>query len=65
MNLTVGLSEQNAAVLEAKARAARMKAEDYLSNKMGQAGGGVASHSRYREIDLEELKFTARGQDGV
>ena len=31
MNLTIHLSEQNAAVLEAQARAARMPANDYLA----------------------------------
>jgi hypothetical protein len=32
MNLTIDLSEQDAAALEAQARAARMPAKDYLSN---------------------------------
>ena len=31
MNLTIDLSEQNAAALEAQARSARMPAEDYLA----------------------------------
>ncbi len=31
MDLTINLSEQNAAILEAQARAARMPAKDYLS----------------------------------
>jgi len=31
MNLTIDVSEQNAAILEAQARAARMPANDYLA----------------------------------
>jgi hypothetical protein len=37
MNLTIDLSEQNAAALEAQARAARMPAEQYLSHIVARA----------------------------
>src|SRR5580704_4661348 len=37
MNLTIDLSEQDAAVLEAQARAARMSAERYLSQIVARA----------------------------
>ena len=37
MNLTIDLSEQNAAALEAQARAARMPAEDYLAHIVARA----------------------------
>ncbi len=47
MNLTIDLSEQNAAVLEAQARAARMPAKDYLSNIVATALEG----QRRRNVD--------------
>lgn len=37
MNLTIDLSEQNAATLEAQARAARMPAERYLADIVARA----------------------------
>jgi hypothetical protein len=37
MNLTIDLSEQNAAALEAQARAARMPAERYLADIVARA----------------------------
>lgn len=37
MHLTIDLSEQNAAALEAQARAARMPAERYLAHIVAQA----------------------------
>jgi len=37
MNLTIDLSEQNAAALEAQARAARMPAERYLAHIVARA----------------------------
>jgi hypothetical protein len=37
MNLTIDLSEQNAAALEAQARAARMSAERYLAHIVARA----------------------------
>ena len=37
MNLTIDLSEQNAAALEAQARAARMPAEHYLAHIVARA----------------------------
>jgi hypothetical protein len=49
MNLTIDLSEQNGAVLEAQARAARMPAERYLADVAARALG------RQRRLDAENL----------
>ena len=50
MNLTIDLSEQNAAVLEAQARAARMSAEGYLAHIVARA------LERQRRRDAENLR---------
>jgi hypothetical protein len=47
MNLTIDLSEQNAAILEAQARAARMPANDYLSKIVAR----VLDHQRNRNVE--------------
>ncbi len=50
MNVTIDLSEQNAAVLEAQARAARMPADQYLAYIVAQA------LDRQRERDAKSLE---------
>jgi hypothetical protein len=45
MNVTIDLSEQNAAALEAQARAARMRPEHYLSKIVAEA-----LHSQQPEV---------------
>jgi hypothetical protein len=47
MNLTIDLSEQNTATLEAQARAARMPANDYLSKIVAR----VLDHQRSRNTE--------------
>jgi hypothetical protein len=47
MNLTINLSEQNAAILEAQARAARMPAERYLAPIVARA----LEHQRRRDAE--------------
>lgn len=49
MNLTIDLSEQNAAVLEAQARAARMPADRYLAHIVARA------LERQHRLDAENL----------
>jgi len=49
VNLTIDLSEQNAAVLEAQAHAARMPAERYLAHVVARA------LERQRRRDAENL----------
>ncbi len=47
MNLTINLSEQDAAALEAQARAAHMPAKDYLSTIVAR----VLEHQRSRNAE--------------
>jgi hypothetical protein len=49
MNLTIDLSEQNAAALEAQARAARMSAQLYLAQIVARA------LERQHRVDAENL----------
>jgi len=58
MNLTIDLSEQNAAVLEAQVRAARMPAERYLAQVVARA------LERQRRLDANNLGETSR-RDGL
>ena len=51
MNLTIDLSEQNAAELEAQARSARMPADRYLSEIVAHA---LESRHKSKVQDLEE-----------
>ena len=51
MNLTIDLSEQNAAELEAQARAAHMQAELYLAQIVAQA---LESRRRSKVQNLEK-----------
>ena len=51
MNLTISLSEQNAAELEAQARAARMPADRYLAEIIAHA---LESQHRNKVRKLEE-----------
>ncbi|HEY3739061.1 MAG TPA: hypothetical protein VGL53_04410 [Bryobacteraceae bacterium] len=51
MNLTIDLSEQNAAELEAQARAAHMQADRYLAQVVAQA---LESRRKTKLQDLEK-----------
>lgn len=57
MNLTIDLSEQDAAALEAQARAARMSAEGYLAHIVARALG--RQHRRDAENLGQHLDYMA------
>jgi hypothetical protein len=57
MNLTIDLSEQNAAVLEAQARAARMPADRYLADIVARAL--ETQHRRDAENLAKHLDYMA------
>jgi hypothetical protein len=56
MNMTIDLSEQNAAVLEAQARAAHMPPERYLSEIVAQALHGQRPGETSEKSDGQPLK---------
>jgi hypothetical protein len=56
MNVTIDLSEQSAAALEAQARAAHMSPESYLSEIVARALGSEHPHDRREQFAEPPLK---------
>lgn len=57
MNATIDLSEQNAAALEAQARAAHMPPESYLSKIVARAPGRNSRAVRRATADAKKIRI--------
>ncbi len=54
MNVTIGLSDQNAAEIEAQARAARMPSDRYLAEIIAHAPARHLNEEPRKKVDLTD-----------